>query len=158
MNIQGPRRVSLVLFFAAAAKEKNKRKQVQRGSKGLPLIHSTVSTLRVDAHPNYATIARYTHVGISPTDVQSVAAEMVLLAAAASRDRLGFDIIIASLVVHLAVSLSASVSTSAAPQPNTSNLDRGPGKQHVRLIRLPTEGRIRGPRLQRGQQATRCPQ
>lgn len=56
----------LVLFFAAAAKEKNNRKSVKRAQKGLPLFHSTVSTLRVDAPLNSATTARYTQLGILP--------------------------------------------------------------------------------------------
>lgn len=43
------------------------------------------------------------------------------------------------------------------PSPTRQTSTGGPGKQHVRLIRLPTEGRIRGARHQRGQQATRCP-
>lgn len=45
MNIQGPRRVSLVLFFAAAAKEKNNENQVQRGIQGLPLFHYSILLL-----------------------------------------------------------------------------------------------------------------
>lgn len=81
--------------------------------------------------------------------------------AAALRDRLGFDIIIASLAAPLSVSLSASVS-ALLPLPSPTRPTSTGGREScmyctVCFNRLPIKGRTRGPRRQRGQQATRSP-
>lgn len=88
-------------FFAAAAKEKNTcNNQVKRGKTLFLLMRIQTLHQRPPQQMCRAALRRW-----------------LLLAAAALRDRLGFDIIIASLAAHLSVSLSVSVSASAAPQP-----------------------------------------